>query len=468
MFHKSIVLFALSLGLLLPAAGCGEKPSPPPSIVVVLVDTLRADYLGFYGFEGAVSPNLDRLAAESVVYDNCIAQSPWTKPSVASMITSLYPQVHGLTNHEGKYWGGEDPERRTGILPEQAETLAEALQRSGYATGAFVSNPWVTRAYGFAQGFEHYDESGAIQWDRADKLILAAREWIESLPADRPFFAYLHFMDVHAPYDAPRADYDALAGSASLGLGRRLRKNQTPDRKWQNIEKRPDWATDDLRLQQTYWRTRYASGVRVMDRRITELLEFLRDSEYLDRSVLVVTSDHGEELYDNFGWSHGQNLYEHQLRVPLLIRKPGAEDGGTRVEAVVELLDLMPTLLESAGAGRVAQAQGRRLFSPGATGEKRAAFATATQRQPGLFAVRTSRYKLLHDIESGDSQLFDLQEDPGELNDLSSAKPEVVGRLKRQLEDHLADSLALGTLDVESAEMPEDLQERLKALGYLD
>jgi arylsulfatase A-like enzyme len=463
-----VLLVALSLGPLLLSAGCRPAKRRPPNIILAMIDTLRADYLGAYGFEGAISPNLDRLASEAVVYENCIAQSPWTKPSVASMITSLYPQVHGLTNHEGKYWGDQSPGRRTGILPDQAQTLAEGLSAAGYVTGGFVSNPWVTRAYGFAQGFDHYDESGTVAWDRADRLIGAAREWIESLPEDRPFFVYLHFMDVHAPYGGPKSDYDALIDSASLGMGRRLRRAQAPDKLWRNIEHRPTWATDEMRLNEKYWRARYASGVRSMDRRLAELFEFLGESPTLEQSVVVVTSDHGEELFDNFGWSHGQNLYEHQLRVPLLIRRPGAEGGGSRVTGIVELLDLMPTLLELGGAEPVALAQGRALIATDAGANERVAFATATQRAPGLFAVRTARYKLHHDIETGQSQLFDLERDPGERNDVAESEPAIVETLLGRLQAHLSESLAGGTLDAESAEMPEDLQERLKALGYLN
>ncbi len=169
-----------------------------------MVDTLRGDYLGYDGFSGPISPNADVLAAESIVYDNCFAQSPWTKPSIASLFTSLYPQAHGITNHEGKYWGGD-------------------------------------------------------------------------------------------------------------GL------------------------------------CRYPSGVRAFDRRLGGFLEFLRDAGLLDNAIVILTSDHGEELFEHGGWSHGQNLYDEALRVPLLIRQPRARDGGTRVTTLVELVDLMPTLLSLVG-----------------------------------------------------------------------------------------------------------------------
>jgi arylsulfatase A-like enzyme len=465
----AVLFAALSLGLLLAATGCRKAADRPPNIVVVLVDTLRADYLGTYGFEGAISPNLDRLAAESVVYENCIAQSPWTKPSVASLFTSLYPQVHGLTNHEGKYWGAHSEARRTGILPEDAVTLAEGLSAAGYVTAGFVSNPWVKADYGFAQGFNRYDESATVAWDDADSLIGNALEWIEALPEEQPFFVYLHFMDVHAPYDAPQEDYDALIDSASLGRTQALQEKQRPERKWQNIERRAAWASEEMRSTREYWRARYGSGVRAMDRRMGQLLEFLRLEPQAKQTLLVVTSDHGEELFEHHGWSHGQSLYEHQLRVPLMIRPPGDAEGGIRVQRVVELIDLMPTLLDAAGAAPVERAQGRPLGGGEQVDlEERVAFATATQRSPGLFAVRTSQYKLLHNIDNGRTMLFDLHSDPAERLNIALREPETTERLKALLTAHLTESLSAGTLDKVTTEMPAELQERLKALGYLD
>jgi arylsulfatase A-like enzyme len=459
---------ALSLVLLLPASGCELLTSRPPNIILVLVDTLRADYVGFHGFDGPITPNLDRLATESVVYTNCFVQSPWTKPSVATLFTSLYPQVHRLTNHEGKYWGGDAPELRTGILSPQAETLAEKLREAGYRTAGFVSNPWVISDYGFAQGFDVYDESAASTWADADTLIGAAREWIAGLASDQPFFLYLHFMDVHAPYDARKEDYDALVTSLALGRNRRLTDLQVPYRRWQNIERRPAWASDEQRHELTYWRARYASGVRAFDRRLQELVSFLDERALLDRSYLVVTSDHGEELFEHGDWSHGQNLYDHQLHIPLLIRKPEARDAGQYVDEIVQLIDLMPTLLGFAGVTPPPGVQGRDFASPTGDEEDGVSFATATQRKPGLYSLRTKRFKLLYNIDSGRAWLFDLLADPGERRDLAARRPGVVDELRDLLGLHIAESVADGTLELEAAEVPEDLRERLKSLGYVN
>ncbi len=156
-------------------SACSTGQDLPPSFILINVDTLRADYLGCYGFEGDISPHIDALASESFRFDNSFVQSPWTKPSVASLFTSLYPQVHQLTNHEGRYWGDTTGQMKTGVLAEEAVTLAEALQSQGYETAAFVSNPWLVSTYGFAQGFDFYDDHIVGLAIPADRLTANAR-----------------------------------------------------------------------------------------------------------------------------------------------------------------------------------------------------------------------------------------------------------------------------------------------------
>jgi arylsulfatase A-like enzyme len=464
------ILLLLLAATLLPAAGCRPSAGRAPNIILVMVDTLRADYLGTYGFEGEVSPNLDRLAAESVVFRSCFSQSPWTKPAVASLFTSLYPQVHGLTNHEGKYWGDDAPGTRTGILADRATTLAESLRAGGYETAGFVSNPWVGAAYGFAQGFDLYEDKFQNWMTSVVDITQAARSWLASRDSSSPYFLYLHFMDVHAPYSAPQDDFAALRQSPSVASARKLRANEMPDALWQNIEIRPEWASDEIRSGVSYWRARYASGVRAFDRTLGQFVEHLRDNGELDRSLFVFTSDHGEELFEHRNWSHGQNLYDHQLHVPLIVRKPQGEDGGLESESLVELVDLMPTLLQEVGVdpppgmqGRDVSAalSGRRYQSPGIT------FATATQKRPGLYSARTADHKLIVDLDSTWERLFELKQDPVELQNTASLKPHVADELRARLLAHISESVAGGILESDSKTLSPEEQERLKALGYL-
>jgi len=456
--------------MLLPAAACRPSADRAPNIILVMVDTLRADYLGAYGFEGEVSPNLDRLAAESVVFRSCFSQSPWTKPAVASLFTSLYPQVHGLTNHEGEFWGDVSAETTTGVLSGRATTLAESLHAGGYETAAFVSNPWVGAEYGFGQGFDLYNDEFQNWITSVVDITAAARNWLASRKSTSPYFLYLHFMDVHAPYYAPYKDYSLLRRSPSVASDRVLRPDEMPDARFHNIEVRSKWATDEIRAEVAYWRTRYASGVRAFDRTLGEFVEHLRQSGELDQSLFVFTSDHGEELFEHRSWSHGQNLYDHQLHVPLIVRKPQGEDGGLESESLVELVDLMPTLLREVGVdaplgmqGRDVSAalSGRRDQSPGIT------FATATQKRPGLYSARTANYKLIADIGSTWERLYDLRDDPAELQNVASLEAGIAADLHERLLTHIRESVAGGILESESKTLSPEEQERLKALGYL-
>ena len=437
-----------------------------------MVDTLRADYLGAYGFEGEVSPHVDALARESVLFRNAFAQSPWTKPSVASLFTSLYPEVHGLTNHEGKYWGQDTEAGQSGVLAEEAETLAERLRDAGYRTAAFITNPWIMARYGLAQGFEVYDETHTKLKTHASRLFEDARAWLETQVEGTPFFLYLHFMDVHAPYAGSAEDFGALRPSPSVAADHTLTRDELPDTHWSNLEWRPEWATDAMRHKVAYWRTRYASGVRGFDRRLGDLLAYLRERGLLERSVLVLVSDHGEELFEHRDWSHGQNLYDHQLHIPLLIREPHGAAGGRVVDDFVELVDVMPTLLDCVGVPPAPRMQGRDLTAllrgESLPDKKDVVFATATQRTPALHAARTEYYKILYNTKNRGYWLFDLRRDPGEQHNVADLRLEAGRKLLARLLQHLEQSLAGGRLDGGTTAIPEDVRERLESLGYVD
>lgn len=466
------IFLAATLSMFL-YGGCGNGEVGAPNFIVISVDALRFDSLGFNGFPGEVSPNIDRLASQSLVFRNCFVQAPWTKPSVASLFTSLYPQVHRLTNHEGEFWGGSAQELKTGVLTEEAVTWAEALRANGYATAAFVSNPWIVRPYGFAQGFDFYDDHIVGLAIPANRLTENARAWIATRAKDTPFFVYLHLMDVHAPYAyySPRSDFDVLHDEKILGADRTLSDSDVPYARWQNIEKRPDWATDEMRHTLNYWRARYASGVRSMDRRLRPFFEFLETRGLFENSYLILTSDHGEEFFEHGDWSHGQNLFDHQLRVPLLIRPPGGLEKSRDVTDVVESIDLMPTTLALAGAEPGTTVQGRNiagLLAEEDNTPERSSFATATQPNPFLYSVRTRNHHLVFDVRTENSLLFDLRTDPWEQTDVSEVQADTAEKLRNRILEHVRESTAGGTLQNLPAELPAGLLEQLKSLGYVN
>ena len=438
-------------------------PNEPPSFVVILVDALRADYLGAYGFEGTISPNLDRLAAESVLFENCFANAPWTKPSIATLFTSLPPAVHGVTDMGKPTWSGEGGLMQ--LLPEEAETIAESFRDAGYRTAAFVGNPFISPRYGFSQGFEVFERKG-----KTSALLASARRWLAEHAFDRkaPFFLYLHVMDVHGPYDAPRGDFEAVLQQIDRGASRTLTEEEY-DRIPEYL-RGIDWATEEERYRLTSWRAKYGAGVHAFDRAIGPFLDELRAGGVLDRAYVVLTADHGEELMEHGGWNHGNNLYDHQLHVPLLIRKPLAEDAGQNVTSLVSLIDLMPTLSALGAVEAPPGILGRdvsTLLRGGTDTETTAVFASAVNENPRIQGVRTLSHKLIWDEELGELELYDVVADPKECRDLSEEDRSSVARLKTYLREQLQRDEARGTLAPESVPMDDELRDRLKALGYV-
>jgi arylsulfatase A-like enzyme len=197
----------------------------------------------------------------------------------------------------------------------------------------------ISPRYGFSQGFGVFERK-----EKTEALLASAGQWLAERASDReaPFFLYLHVMDVHGPYDAPRRDYETVLRLINESESRTLTEEEYV--RIPEYLRQTEWATEEERYRLKSWRAKYGAGVHAFDREIGAFLDDLRGSGVLDRAYLVLTSDHGEELMEHGGWNHGNNLYDHQLHVPLLIRKPLAEDAGRRIPSLVSLVDLMPTL----------------------------------------------------------------------------------------------------------------------------
>jgi len=375
------VSVAAAIGLALTACRSAEVgvSGERPSVLLILVDALRPDHLGCYGYERATSPALDALAAESVLFENAAAVSSWTKPSVPSLFTSLYPAQHGV--YEGSAHGPEEA-LESDILPEQATTLAEAFAGCGYSTAAFIHNAQLRGRFGFRQGFELYEEDPRDAGEMVDRLL----SWLrERRGADaQPFFAYLHLLDVHWPYEPPAGMARALGLPESASRDDRGLLDAVND----GLATLSPVQRDDLVA-------RYDAEIRGVDEALGTLREGLEALGLAEEIVLIVTSDHGEAFLEHGTLGHGRGLYEEMLRIPLLLRLPGSRHAGTRVAARVTNLDVMPTLLEAAGCGPggSARLEGRSLLD--------VARGRGSRPHDGTFAElrhgRTSRHAVWDD-----------------------------------------------------------------------
>lgn len=455
------------------AALRAASPTKRPNIIVLLSDTHRADYLGAYGFDGDISPNLDRLARSSVLFTHAITQAPWTKPAVASLFTSLHPLTHRVVDHEGKYWRKVGSEFKTSALPESAVTLAEALRAAGYRTAGWVANGWITEGLGFAQGFESY-HSAKLNTNiyHAKEIWEPAWEWLAATRQDgRPFFLYLHFMDTHGPWRWSEEDYLALLGSPSLVKDTPPGKLEEASRPLQSRD--IDFPGFDTRT--SSWRAVYASRVRSLDRQLGRLFEQLAATGLMETTLIVFTADHGEELMNHTGWGHGGSLFEHQVRVPLIIRPPGGVAGGRTVDRPVSLIDLMPTLLAAAGVRDAPGGmQGEDLWQVVRSNRSQPgrewAFAAAVRHDPRIVSVQDSRYKLIREPAARPARLllFDLEADPGETRDLSGERPEILKRLRKALDRQMMKLEKTGTLLEARGDLTQEEVEKLRSLGYID
>jgi arylsulfatase A-like enzyme len=482
-YHEPMKGARRSVWILLAAflMGCADS-SEIEGVVLVVVDTLRADHLGSYGYARPISPRLDELAADATRFAAASSSAPWTLPAMGTVMTSLYPTVHGAVarSDTGEWRRRREEFRPVSVLAESHLTLAEVLSGAGFETAAFVRGSYPTRIFGFAQGFDHFGDNDApgIRF-QVENLL----EWLDERSPER-FFVYLHVIEVHTPYQ-----FGALAPKFHVRLpedrlSRLLDSYREERARFRAFDSDPDYdgpldgslaSVRALQDNPTAVRARerdrlislYDQGVRYTDHWLGELLDGLRERKRFARTLLVVTSDHGEELFDHGSTGHGHSYYEELVRVPLIIRHPEAGHGEI-VEEPVGLVDIMPTVLDLVGIEADPALQGTSLASVwrGEDLPKRSFFAEA-RGDPTSGALRVGNWKY---VWGGGKRLFDLWSDPGEQKNLCREELERCRALsvqaydlKQAFEDHAARP---SQEQSQPAALDDDTRERLRALGY--
>ena len=439
----------LAVAATLAACGGPFRPQPPKGVLVVLVDALRADQLQLYGSQRAIAPGLDALGAESIVFDRAFSPGSWTRPSLPSLLTGLYPSEHGLTDFvgsAGQYKGA--------VLPESAATLAEGMQAAGYRTAMVGYQTLLSARFGLAQGFDFYNNN-TNGGERIRKRFL---EWYDEAPA-RPFFAYLHYLDIHWPYCPPASTYgrfdptpnDVITCDDWRGLRERIRSGALVLT-----------AADRRALA-----ARYSEEMAALDVHLAELFAELRARGVWDDLLLVVTADHGEELAERGGIEHGHTMYDELLHVPYVWKLPKSWGAarGRHESGLVESRTLTPTLLDVAGQPPPAGVSAISLLpwlAPRPKPEAPAAYVVAESN--GIFAVRTSTHKLIVTPAEKKLELYDLVADPAERHDLAPGRPPELAELQGLLRKWRA---GLRPIATGSTTLDEKTTEDLKALGYL-
>jgi len=403
----------------------GAPAAAGPNVLLITLDTTRADHLGCYGDKLARTPNLDRLAAEGVRFARVYAPAPLTLPSHSTILTGLYPATHGVRNN------GHD-------LSPKWRTLADILKARGYATAAFVSSFSVDSRFGLGRGFDVYDDTfdaqaplkGANAERRAEATFARFSRWLEAA-APGPFFAWVHYYDPHLPYDPPSPYREESPG-------------------------RP-----------------YDGEIAYMDHYVGAVLEALKAKGRLEKTLVVVAGDHGEGLGDKTETGHGIFLYEETLRVPVILRDARAFSRPRVVTSAVRLVDVVPTVLDALGLGAEASGMQGRSLVPWIRGKSDADLDSLVETfyprenfgWSELVGIVSGPWKY---IQAPRPELYNLAADPGETADLASSSPDRAAELRAKLEQELLRlSPAPGAATGQAVTSAND-RERLRSLGYVN
>ena len=433
------------------------------NVLLITYETTRADHVGAYGYGRDTTPRLDALASKGVLFENAITASPRTNPSLASLMTSQYPQVHGVRNL---------------LLPLEPEnrTLAEVLRDAGYRTHAVQTHPRLVRHSGFEQGFESYDDDYAAH-PLAEQACASVVEWIGRQRGTRPWFVWLHLMDPHWTYDPPPAWRESFAPEHPLPaeVYRKLRDREITIGPliYQN-RMSPEEVAGFVNL--------YDAELRYTDHALGALLDGLEALGALERTLVVVSADHGESLGENhYFFEHGAYGGQAEIRVPLVLYAGGRLPEGVRVPATVRNIDVAPTIVEFVEAGHE-PAFGGVPLQPlvGGEGGDRSCFGETDQVFHDEFAAREvegvlgkwrwlqrGRFKLVHRPKrdaAPERVLYDLDSPEGETADVRESHPEVFAALAREM-----DALLAG--DVRPAReyhITEEARDILRSLGYVN
>jgi arylsulfatase A-like enzyme len=440
--------FAFAVAALMPAiAATGEGapigPAPArPNVLLIVMDTVRADHLSSYGYPKRTAPNLERLASEGVLFEQAISAGSWTLPSHATLFTGLYARDHLTTAANWKLDAG-------------FETLAEVLGAAGYRTAGFSNNPWISDAFGLTQGFATFldmwrDSSRRRDGDdgaaRTNELVL---DWLDSAGRDRPFFVFVNFMEPHLPYAPPEAFARRFVpGGTPPDLLAELRGWKHP-RELGYVLRVPGYGVtpEQFRILGAL----YDAEIACLDSKIDDLVRGLEARGLLDDTLLIVTADHGEHLGDHELMDHKMSVYDALIHVPLILRYPPRVPQGVRIRGLVQTNDVFPTVLGLCGVARKAprgafplplrEADTVRDRAVTEFGPPTEFLRIANGQFPGsslsrfdrsLVAIRESRYKYIWSSD-GRSELYDLVSDPGEDHDLAAEREGVRQRLHERL-----------------------------------
>lgn len=458
---------------------CNDKP---PNILLITIDTLRADHLGCYGYQLDTSPTIDRLAKKGILFTDCAPQWPQTLPSMAALNTGLYPKTMGI-----KYGGHK--------LPSSFLLMSEIFSQAGYRTGAVVANFNIGKTFGFNQGFDHFVESWQEMWKEKKRNILfynypgkvkhftnatimvdQALKWLEESKNEKPFYLWLHYMDPHGPYLPPKSH----AGY----FNNKYTAEPVPLEELPPYQLQTDDETGLPITDLAFYQAQYDREIRFIDDELGRLFSDIKQYNSDRNTIIILTSDHGESLSEhNYYLEHGKLPYQACAHIPLIIADNTKLSAGLTFKKPVGLIDVSATILELAGIAIPQHFEGQSL-APLMRKKKNAAVPKYTFMESGRtikdtqLTVRYGKWKLIHvrslknrKVMAGtEYELYDIKNDPSEIHNLVTQHPKIVKRLGKVLHDWYTSGPRPSeqNIEVDINSLDPKAVEMLKSLGYVE
>ena len=460
------MMLLLAIACVALCASCGGRQRP--NVLILLMDTLRPDRLGCYGYAKNTSPTVDAIASKGTVFTSYYATADYTQASTASLFTGKYPLAHGYIN--SNY-----------VLEGVNRTMAEILSQEGYRTAAFIANGLVGEKYHMDQGFDHfYEHNRAPASDLVDRAIGFIQDG-----GDAPFFMYVHFLDVHDPYRIPAGDRNRFAahGFAHDMQDTLLLASMTMKAWWGTVQGWWEEEREQAEVERYFaeYSQMYDASIAYWDEQLSLLFAALEGAGAAERTIVIITSDHGEQLLEHAFFGHANSAYDVGLRVPFIYRDPSISTEGRHLDEAISSIDVLPTLLARLGVEIPVEIQGEErwsLIEGRVADRKREGVADGIYSEGTFLANRPfstliqsyceGDWKLILDRFRDTKELYNVREDPLETRDLFAEQPEAAAELYGEIRRHYNRNLALFRDQVRSkAERQSEKLRELRALGYI-
>lgn len=454
--RKFLIIIIFLLGILFSLSGCGnkEKNQKPINIILIVIDALRADHISSYNYFRKTTPNIDSLSQNSILCLNAFSQSNWTCPSMASIFSGTYALVHKVYNAPAEI------KTRYSILPEKLTIISEALKKSKFYTATVTSCGWVSANSNYDQGFDEFK-----LLERKDKVIIENAISIIKKRKRKKFFLYLHLLDLH-DYFWNKGDQGKFIKS-SYNLSKEMKRLllKEPDEISRKLKKKNEIPLEDL----DYLIDKYDSILYRSDQLLGKLIKFLRDKKILNKTVIIITADHGEKFFEHNELLHGgRTLYNEVVHIPLIIHNKLLFPEQKKIEELIESIDIFPTLLDLFNVDEIKidnirQLQGNSILR---YDENKTVLIENSKRD--RFKIIHNNWSYIYHNLDKKGELFDLDKDPLEKNNIADENIIVTKKMHSLLTEKINDSQLLSQkILAEDAKIDENVKKALKSLGYI-